>query len=388
MDAKAPRDLFDCFSQITEPRMSNKCDHRLDDILALTLMAVICGASGPAQIEDFGHARQDQLKEILHLPNGIPSHDTIGRVLGLLDPDAFERCLLAWIEGLIRVSGQKALNIDGKTLRRSFDTASGKLPIHMVSVWASKAELALAQISTDVKSNEITAIPRLLDLITLHGAVVTIDAMGCQRDIAAKIIERGADYILAVKDNQPTLHADLKLLFDEAIANDFEGMGYDYFQQTEKGHGRIETRRVWVTRDVDWLREEGKWAGLRGVVCVESHRQVLDPAGGKPKVSVQRRYFITSVDHRQRGRHADYFATTIREHWGIENKLHWRLDVVFGEDDCRLRQGRAAENMSRVKRVAINLLRQDKSSKLSIPRKRLRAALDPEYTLKLLNPEI
>jgi len=384
MDAKAPRDLFACFDQLPDPRMDRTRLHRLDDILAISLMAVIAGAEGPTDIEDFAHSHHDWLGSMLHLANGIPSHDTIGRVLAALDPVAFEQCLLQWIQGLIHVSGQQALHIDGKTLRRSFDNASHSAAIHMVSVWASKTELALAQLSTDAKSNEITAIPRLLELITLHGAVITIDAMGCQTSIAQQIVEGGGDYLLAVKDNQPTLHDELRLLFDEAIDRGFDGMGYDMHQQTDKGHGRIETRRVWVTREVDWLRERGDWPALRSVVCVEASRQVLDPAGGEAKTSTQRRYYITSLDHRQRGQDAGFFAKLIRDHWGVENKLHWSLDVTFGEDASRLRDGHAAENLSRLRRLALNLLKQEKQTKLSLPRKRKRAAWQPSYLLTVL----
>ena len=384
MDARAPRDLFACFDQLDDPRMDRTRRHRLDDILALSLMAVIAGAEGPSDIEDFGRSKHDWLKTILHLPHGIPSHDTIGRVLAALDPDAFEQCLQQWIAGLIYVTGEQALHIDGKTLRRSFDAASKSAAIHMVSVWASKAELALAQLSTDARSNEITAIPRLLELVTLHGAVVTIDAVGCQRDIAERIITGGGDYLLAVKDNQPTLHEDIKLLFDEAIERKFEGMGYDVYEQTDKGHGRIETRRVWVTRDVDWLRERGDWKGLRSVVCVEATRQVLDPAGGEATTSTQRRYYISSLDHRTPGRDAAWFAKLVRDHWSVENKLHWSLDVSFGEDASRLRQGHAAENLARLRRVALGLLKQEKSLGLSLPRKRKRAAWRQDYLLTVL----
>lgn len=384
MDAKASRDLFACFDQLEDPRMERTRLHRLDDILAISLMAVIAGAEGPADIEDFARSHHDWFKSMLHLPHGIPSHDTLGRVLAALDPDAFERCLLQWIEGLIHVSDQKALHIDGKTLRRSFDSASQSAAIHMVSVWASKAELALAQLRTNAKSNEITAIPKLLDLITMHGAVITIDAIGCQRDIAQKIIAGQGDYILAVKDNQPSLHEEVKLLFDEAIARDFEGMGYDVDEKTEKGHGRLETRKVWVTREVDWLRERGDWPGLRSVVCVEATRQVLDPAGGEPTTRTQRRYYISSLDHRQQGHDASYFAKLIRDHWSIENKLHWSLDVSFGEDQSRVRTGHAAENLARLRRTALNLLKQEKRTRLSLPRKRKRAAWRPDYLLTVL----
>lgn len=384
MDADAPRGLLGRFGELKDPRVERTRLHRLDDIVAIAILAVICGAEGWVDAEEFGHAKFDWLKTILHLPNGIPSHDTFGRVFAALDPQAFEDCFLAWVRGLIDASGEHALHIDGKTLRRSFDAASSKAAIHMISVWASRAELAMGQITTDAKSNEITAIPKLLDLITLHGAVVTIDAMGCQREIAKKIVEQGGDYILAVKDNQPSLHEDVKLLFNEAIPRNFEGMGYDRFEETEKGHGRVETRRVWVTREVDWLRERGEWEALRGVVCVERVREVLAPKGGKPRRSTERMYYITSLDHRDRGRDAAFFARTIRDHWGIENKLHWSLDVSFGEDDCRVREGHAAENLSRLRRITLNLLKQEKTCKRGIAGKRLKAGWDHAYLLKVL----
>jgi len=386
MDGQSQRDLLRCFDELEDPRMERTRLHRLDDILAIAILAVICGAEGWTDIEEFGKSKFDWLKTILHLPNGIPSHDTFGRVFSLLDPDAFERCFLAWVEELVDVTGEHGLHIDGKTLRHSFDAASSKAAIHMISVWSSKAEMVLSQRATDDKSNEITAIPELLDLISLHGAVVTIDAIGCQKSIVAKIVEGGGDYILAVKDNQPTLHEELKLLFDEAIKADFEHMGYDYDEQVEKGHGRIETRRVWVTRDVEWLRARGEWLGLRSVVCVDRERLVLNPADPSTprKTAHERRYFISSLDHRDRGRDARYFGGHIRDHWKVENQLHWSLDVSFSEDASRVRLGHGAENLSRLRRMALNLLKQEKSVKRGIACKRMKAGWDQAYLLKVL----
>lgn len=384
MDADAPRGLLRHFDELEDPRVERTKLHRLDDIIALAILATIAGADGWTDVAQFGREKYDWLKTILHLPHGIPSHDTFGRVFAALDPQAFERCFLRWVRGLIEASGVRALHIDGKTLRRSFDAASSKAAVHMVSVWASKAQLVLAQLATEQKGNEITAIPRLPDLVALHGVVVTIDAMGCQRAIARKIVTGGGDYILAVKDNQPTLHEEVKLLMDEAIANRFAGMGYDSHETVRKGHGRIETRRVWVTREVDWLRQRGQWANLRGVIRVESTREVLDPAGGPPKRSIERRDYITSLDHRDRGNHAEHLGERVREHWGIENRLHWSLDVSFREDDCRVRQGRAAENLSRLRRIALNLLKQEKTTKVGIAAKRKKAGWSNAYLLKVL----
>ena len=389
MDGHSPRDLLRHFDELEDPRMKRTRLHRLDDILAVAILAVICGAEGWTDIEEFGKSKLDWLKTILRLPNGIPSHDTFGRVFSLLDPDAFERCFLAWVKGLIQVTGEHGLHIDGKTLRHSFDAASSRAAVHMISAWSSKAEMVLSQRATADKSNEITAIPELLDLISLHGAVVTIDAMGCQRSIVAKIIEGGGDYVLAVKDNQPTLHEDLKLLFDEAIERNFEHMGYDYDEQAEKGHGRLETRRVWVTRDVQWLRERGEWPGLRSVVCVDRERHVLDPADPSTpgKVSRERHYFISSLDHRDRGRDAEYFGRHIRDHWKIENQLHWSLDVSFAEDASRVRLGHAGENLSRLRRIALNLLKKEKVVKRGIACKRMKAGWDHAYLLKVLGSQ-
>lgn len=386
MDVNASRGLLRHFDQLEDSRMERTRLHRLDDIVAIAIIAVICGAEGWTDVEDYAHSKHDWLKTFLRLPNGVPSHDTFGRVFALIDPDAFERCFMAWVQSLIELTGERALHIDGKTLRHSFDTASNKAAIHMITVWASQAQLALGQRAVDDKSNEITAIPRLLELITLHGAVVTIDAIGCQTAIVNKIVDGGGNYILAVKDNQPTLHEDVKLLLDDAIERNFEHMGYDFNEQVNKGHGRIETRRVWVTRDVDWLRQREQWTNLRSAICVESQREILDPANPNlpGKISRERRYFITSLDHRDRGRDAAYFGQLIRDHWKIENQLHWSLDVTFDEDDSRVRQGHAAENLSRLRRIALNLLKQEKTCKRGLAGKRLKAGWNQKYLLKVL----
>ncbi len=335
-------------------------------------------------------------------PDRLPSHDTIGRVLGKLDPAALEACFVAFTQDLAdtalalppHLRPKIPVHLDGKFLRHAFDRAKNRSAVAMVSAWSSAAGLILGQKSTELgkaddseefrKTNEIPAIKELLELLTLKGTVVTIDAMGCQRAIAEQIHEGGGDYILAVKDNQKTLHDDLKLLFDDAIEHGFEGMSRDIHETVEKGHGRIETRKVWVTREVDWLRERGDWVGLRSAVRVETRREVLDSAGGKPKVSVERRHYISSLDPLDQGQGAEWFGSVIRSHWGIENKVHWVLDVVFREDDLRLRSENLAENFSRVQRLVMNLLRQDDASTETMRGRRIQAMWDEEYPLQLL----
>lgn len=313
-------------------------------------------------------------KTFLDLPHGIPSHDTLGRVFAAIKPATFERCFARWAQGLEKAGKGRLVAVDGKTLRRSFDKAAGKAAIHMVSAFASANRLVFGQIKTAAKSNEITAIPQLLKLLDLEGAVVTIDAMGCQRKIAQTIIDQKADYVLAVKDNQPLLHAKIKTLLDEAILQKFKGMSGDCFQETGKGHGRIETRICWSTNEIHWLKDIGEWPGLRSVLAVEGRREI------DGKSSVERRYFISSLD----GEDAQTLAEAVRRHWGVENPLHWTLDVGFKEDQSRVRTGHGAENLSRLRRIALNMLQRETGKKRSIRAKRLKAGWDHDYLLTLL----
>ena len=352
MDVQATEGLLRFFRTIPDPRAANTW-HRLDDLLAIAILAVLCGADGWAAVESWGLVNQEWLATFLELPHGIPSHDTFDRVFARLDPLAFERCFTNWTAALVKYTKGLFVAVDGKTLRHSFKHAWSKTPVHLVSAFVSKNQVVLGQVATDCKSNEITAIPKLLAMLDLAGSTVTIDAMGCQREIAAQIRRQAGHYILAVKDNQPTLHEKVKGLLDEAILDGFAGMRHGYVEQTEAGHGRVETRRVWVTDEVHWLGDEllSLWAGLASVVVVESVRQDLGDLSGK--VTTERRYFISS----HAGADAAWMAEGIRGHWGVENGLHWRLDVQMREDESRLRGGTGAENFSRLRRIALNKLK-------------------------------
>jgi len=365
------------FERLEDPRQRRGRRHLLADMMVIALLAVICGAEDWSSVATFGRAKRKWFKSFLRLPYGIASHFTFERVFAALRPEAFERCFADWMAQLARCSGGQLIAIDGKTLRRSFDRASETAAIHMVSAWASANQVVLGQLATEAKSNEITAIPRLLELLDLEGATVTIDAEGCQTNIARKVVDQGGDYVLALKANQPTMHEEVKLFLDEAIARhgkDRNDTVLDFNQSTEGDHGRIETRRCWVTGEVDWFDDRPQWAGLNSLAAVECERTVGE------ETTCERRYFISSLA----GTDAQVIARAVRNHWEIENKLHWVLDVGFGEDACRIRKGHGAENFSRLRRMALNLLRQEKTQRLGIKNKRLLAGWDHDYLLKLL----
>ena len=350
--------------------------HRLADLLVIALCAVICGANGWTEVALFGRCKQKWFETFLALPHGIPSHDTFGRVFSRLKPEAFEQCFLAWMSALAEGKEGRVVAIDGKSIRRSFEHAWDKSGMaHLVSAFASAHRVVLGQVATVGKENEITAIPKLLELLDLTGAVVTIDAMGCQKAIARPIVEGGGDYVLAVKENQPTLHRKVKALMEEALLERFSGMSHGVFEETEGDHGRVETRRVWVTDEVHHLRGMEDWIGLSSLVMVESRRQVL-----RQEESVERRFYISSLRGTDAGRMAGY----VRGHWGIENGLHWQLDVSFREDERRIRKGHGAENFSRLCRIGLNLHKRDKTKKNGIAGKRLAAGWDHDYLLNLL----
>lgn len=375
---EAPRSLMRMFSELEDPRMDRTKRHSLTDILTIAICAVICGAEGWTQVEEFGQAKLKWFRTFLRLPHGIPSHDTFGRVFAKLAPDAFEACFMKWIETLAHKSRGRLIAVDGKTIRRSLDQAGNKAAIHMVSAWCQANHLTLGQVATETKSNEITAIPKLLELLDLHGSVVSTDAMGCQKRIAKQIIKQKADYLLQLKANHGTLYEDVKLLFDQGLRDDCQGIAYATAQTTDKGHGRIEKRRIWATWETDWFAERSRWKGLGCFICVESER-LVDGAR-----SQERRYFISSLD----GRDPKRLLELTRGHWSIENQLHWCLDVQFREDDCRIRQGHGAENFSRLNRIALNLLKRQTKHKAGIKTKRLRAGWDHDYLLRVLTQRI
>lgn len=380
MDSQATGGTLRFFKDVPDPRAHNVI-HKLHDILVIAICAVICGADGWAEVEEFGRSKQNWFKTFLDLPCGIPSHDTFGRVFAKLDPDAFERCFTAWTGALPKTTGgSKLIAIDGKAIRRSFEHAWDKSGMtQLVSAFVEANCMVFSQLAVADDSNEIETIPRLLALLDLCDATVTIDAIGCQKSIAQQIVEAQGNYVLAVKENQPTLHEKVKKLLDEAILEDFEQMPHDRFESLDgSDHGRIETRRVWVTDQVRWLGAEllSQWPGLATIAAVESQRE--DLASGQ--VGTERRYFISSLKKVD----ARAMAHAVRRHWTVENQLHWQLDVSFNEDQRRIRKDHGAENYSRLCRLALNLLKRDKTVKIGIHGKRLKAGWDEPYLLRLL----
>jgi predicted transposase YbfD/YdcC len=371
----APTSITRHFAALTDPRADQGKDHLLLDLLTIALCAVICGADSFVEMEQFGTAKREWFATFLALPNGIPSHDTFGRVFAALDPDQFGRCFLAWVRAALPAGDAAVIAVDGKTARRSHDRGAGKAAIHMVSAWASASGITLAQVATDAKSNEITAIPVLLDLLALDGCVVTLDAMGCQTAIAAQIIAQGGDYVLALKENHADLHHEVAHLFADA---DTTG-GDDYEQQDAQtldgGHGRVERRRYRVLRDARTLAHldpDSRWTGLRAVGRVIAERRV----GGV--ATRETRYYLTSLTDARR------FGRAARAHWGIENGLHWVLDVAFREDESRVRVGASATNFAVLRRLALNLLKAERTAKVGIKAKRLKAGWDERYLLAVL----
>ncbi len=365
--------IMQYFAAIPDPRIERTRLHPLASILVLSLVAVLSGADSFVAIEDFGLAKEDWLKTFLHLPNGIPSHDTLGRVFASLNPTALEQAFREWIAAVAKLTTGGVVALDGKTLRRSF-RKPGIGFIHMVSAWSAQNHVVLGQVKTEEKSNEITAIPRLLDLLQLKGCLVTIDAMGCQKDIAAKIVNAEADYLLAVKDNQPTLAADVAAVFQDARQDPALLESMDFHSTDEKGHGRKEVRRCWTSSLIDRVSQLEQWQGLQTLVLIESERTVGE------KTTLEQRLYICS----RPGISALEALAASRSHWGIENELHWVLDVAFREDDCRVRAGHAGENFAVIRHFAINLLKSVKGTKVGIKNRRLRAAWDNAFLIRAL----
>jgi predicted transposase YbfD/YdcC len=365
------------FAEIEDPRVERTRRHELLDLIVIAICAVICGADDWVDVEAWGNAKLEWLRQQgLALPNGIPSHDTFGEVFGRLKAEQFETSFLRWVQAVMGASGGQVVAIDGKTLRGSHDRRAGKSAIHLVSAWASANHLLLGQVQVDEKSNEITAIPALLEMLSLGGAIVTIDAMGTQKSIARTIVDQGADYVLALKENQGHLYEDVVATFAEAEARQFAHVPHTYAKTTNKGHGRIETRECWVIERLDYLealRTAEDWAALRSLIMVRAERRLGD------QVSVERRYFISS-----RADPAERQLAVIRSHWGIENELHWCLDVAFGEDASRLRKGDGAQNFSFLRRLALSLLKREHTAKGGLKVKRHRAGWDTDYLLRVL----
>lgn len=378
----APLSVAAAFASLPDPRVERTRVHALSEILVIALCAVISGAEAFTDIEDWGRAKEPWLRERLVLAHGIPSHDTFNRVFSRLDPEAFTACFLRWVEALREPTQGEIIALDGKTLRHSFDTAGGRGAIHVVSAWAAANRLVLGQVKVDDKSNEITALPALLSLLDVHGCIVTIDAMGCQKELARQIVDQGGDYVLALKGNQPTLFADVQLFLDDWAAGNLtvEGQTYRTF---DADHGRQETRRYWVTADIAWLVERhglGTWAQLTSIGMVESQRRNGGP--GTP-VTVERRYYISSLAA-DGPAGAVRFAGAVRGHWGIENQVHWVLDLSFREDECRVRKDHAPQNLATLRHLALNLLRRDQKTKRGVKGKRLKAGWDERYLEELL----
>ena len=375
MDNSIASLLTQRFSTLEDPRTGRAKRHNLLDVVVIAICAVICGADSWVDVEMFGKSKENWLRRLLSLPNGIPSHDTFGRVFARLDPEQFERCFREWVDTVNEVMEGEVVAIDGKTVRGSHDRVTGKSAIHMVSAWASVNQLVLGQLKVNDRSNEITAIPELLDTLDVSGCTVTIDAMGCQKDIAKAITEKGADYLLAIKRNQPQLYDDVTDVFDQLRCPDSD-TDYRFCETVEKGHGRIEKRRCWAVSapaHLDYVNELGEWTNLKSLTMVESDRTE------NGKTSTQTRYYISSLPNDARK-----LLSGVRVHWGIENSVHWVLDVAFGEDDSRVRTGNSAENFSVLRRMALNMLKAETTSKGGVAAKRKRAGWDEDYLLRVL----
>lgn len=357
---------------IKDPRVTGRCDHFLVDVIIIAITSIICGADDWNSIERFGQTKEKWFRGFLQLPNGIPSHDTFRRIFSQLSPSTFQECFTGWVRDVAgTIKG--VIAIDGKTLRRSHDHGIGKKAIHMVSAWASDNSLVLGQVKTDEKSNEITAIPELLKLLDINGCIVTIDAMGCQKAIAKQIIDQKGDYLLALKGNQSGLLEAVETVFEKADATGYKDYSTDYFETSEKSRNRMETRRHW-TIECDGLFKQSKmWSSLNIIGMVECERTIEN------KTTIEYRYYIGSIEN-----DAALFGKSVRDHWGIENKLHWRLDMGFREDESRIRKDHSPENFAVMRHFALNILKQDQQIKLGVKNKRLNAGWDDEYRASLL----
>jgi len=357
------------FKSLPDPRVNRTKLHELTDILFIVICATLCGIEGWEEMEDFAYQREEWLKKFVPLKNGIPSHDTLSRVFSRLDPIKFQSCFIRWVDGLRSKEGQ-IIAIDGKTVRGSADTVNKHSAIHMVSAWACTNQLVLGQVKVNAKSNEIVAIPELLDALFIEDSVITIDAMGCQKSIAEKIIDKKGDYLLAVKNNHKLLYDEIKDVFSDL--SDTDETPYRYTVDVGKGHGRLEKRSCYVINS-DLISKSIMWKNMKSVVMLESIRVIKD------KVQTEKRFYITSLKS-----DAKHIAHVVRSHWGVENNLHWCLDVAFNEDKCVIRKDHSPENLSTVRRIILNILRHDKTRKTGLARKRRMAAMNIDYMEKVM----
>jgi predicted transposase YbfD/YdcC len=363
------------FADLTDPRGQQGIEHPLLSLVMIAILAVIGGASGWEDIQTYGESHRTWLNTFLSLPAGIPSADTYRRVFKRLDPQALERCFLGWVEQIVEATGAQVIPIDGKTLKGSYDRTSGRKALHVVSAWASEHRLLLGQVKVESKTNEITAIPSLLELLDIQGSIITLDAIGTQVAIARQIQAQGGDYLLALKANHPTLYAQVTTWFEQAHATQFAGIEHGYDQRVEAGHHRRERRQVWVVpvSEMGVLHQIDHWAGGQTIVMVKRFRQLWN------QTTVETMFYLSSLPC-DIGR----IAPAIRTHWGIENQLHWVLDVTFGEDACRIRTGHGPDNFALLRRLAISVLNQETSKKRSLRQKSKRAAMSPDYMLTVL----
>jgi predicted transposase YbfD/YdcC len=367
------RSFLDEFSDMEDPRLDRKKLYPLIEIIFLTICAVISGSNYFTEVGIFGEANIEWLRKFLPFTNGIPSHDAIGYFFSRLDPEHFKKKFVEWIRSVAKITDGEIVAIDGKTLRHSYDSSSNKTAMHMISAWASGANLVLGQLKVNEKSNEITAIPKLLEILDLSGCIVTIDAMGCQKEIAKTIIDKNADYVLALKGNQGTLHENVELFFQDHIERNFTDIDVDTHKTVDVNHGRVEVREYWSVNSIDWLEEKKGWKGLQAIGCAR-----LTSTVGK-ETSCYDRYYILSQPM-----DAQAFGNAVRRHWGIENKLHWSLDMTFREDDSRIRKKSTPDNFGVIRHICINLLKQETTFKRGLQGKRYRASMDSKYREKLI----
>jgi predicted transposase YbfD/YdcC len=375
-DQALPLSLIDHFADLDDPRRDHGKQHKLIDIIVIAICSVICGANDITGMQEFGLAKQDWLNSFLDLPNGIPSHDTFGRVLALLNPKQFQQAFLKWIQTVAQLTQGEVVAVDGKRLRRSHDRSASRAAIEIVSAWARTNRLSLGQVKVADDSNEITAVPELLRLLAIKGCIVTVDALNTQKEIARQIRRQGADYVMALKGNHEALRKAVEGLFEAVEQGRTWNLLISEKQSVDGEHGRIETRRYVSVAAQDWLPEKDEWQDLQSVGMVEATREV----GGKE--SRERRYYLSSM-----GVDAEKLGEAVRGNWSIENSLHWVLDVVFREDESRVRMGNAGENFGMLRKIAHSLLQQEKTAKVGVHNKRLKAALDQNYLLKVLGAQ-